>query len=145
MKKIIAVIAIGLIFCLGFSTGAFSARGGGHGGGFHGGGHAGFHGGVHHIGGPRVFVGGYFGFPYYPYWYYPYGYYYPGYYYPYPYYPYYTYPDGQLPAYTEQEPEYYWYYCQDAHTYYPYVESCPGGWTKVIPSPPAPGKEGATK
>jgi len=145
MKKTVTITVIGLVLSLVFFSGAFSARGGGgfHGGHFHGGG-------VHYFGGPRVFIGGYFGFPYYypysyyPYGYYPYGYYYPG-YYPYPGYPYYGYPDGQVQAYTGQEPEYYWYYCEEADAYYPYVESCPGGWTKVIPTPPPPGKEGATK
>ncbi len=51
---------------------------GGHGGGHFGGGH------FHHFGHPRVFIGGYFGYPYYSYPYgyspyaYPYGYsYYP--------------------------------------------------------------------
>ena len=55
---------------------------GGHWGGHFGGGH------FHHFGHPRVFIGGYFGYPYYsyPYWYSPYPYAYP---YPYPYeYPY---------------------------------------------------------
>lgn len=36
---------------------------------------------------------------------------------------------------TEQS---YWYYCQEAQGYYPYVRQCPGGWMKVVPSPPPP-------
>lgn len=30
----------------------------------------------------------------------------------------------------------YWYYCSDSRTYYPYVRECPGGWMKVVPTPP---------
>lgn len=29
----------------------------------------------------------------------------------------------------------WWYYCQGAKAYYPYVAECPGGWTKVAPAP----------
>jgi hypothetical protein len=152
MKKVGIIIVIGLVLSLGISSGALYARGGGghgggHGGGFHGGSRAGgFHGGnfrgggFHHFGGSRVFIGGYFGFPYY---YYPYGYYDPyGYAYSYPYANPYPYDDAQPPVVSEQEQRSYWYYCQDAQAYYPYVQSCPGGWTPVIPTPPPPGKEG---
>lgn len=27
----------------------------------------------------------------------------------------------------------YWYYCNEAGAYYPYVQTCPGDWTKVSP------------
>ena len=27
----------------------------------------------------------------------------------------------------------YWYYCQSAGSYYPYVSACPGGWLTVVP------------
>ncbi len=27
----------------------------------------------------------------------------------------------------------YWYYCESARAYYPYVKECPGGWMKVVP------------
>lgn len=27
----------------------------------------------------------------------------------------------------------YWYYCSDAGRYYPDVQSCPDGWTRVLP------------
>lgn len=30
----------------------------------------------------------------------------------------------------------YWYYCEDAGAYYPYVKDCPGGWQRVVPRPP---------
>ena len=43
---------------------------------------------------------------------------------------------------AEPQEDSYWYYCQDAQGYYPYVKSCPGGWTRVVPTPPQPGKEG---
>ena len=50
------------------------------------------------------------------------------------------------PAYAQpQQPqEDYWYYCQNPQGYYPYVNSCPGGWMKVVPqvappnAPPGP-------
>lgn len=77
-----------------------------------------------------------------PSWYpYSYPYYYP-YSYPnaYPYsYPYPSYPntDAQPPVYSEPD-QFYWYYCQDPQGYYPYVKSCPGGWTRVVPTPPQP-------
>ena len=30
-----------------------------------------------------------------------------------------------------------WYYCDSARAYYPYVQSCPGGW-RMVPANPAP-------
>jgi hypothetical protein len=30
-----------------------------------------------------------------------------------------------------------WYYCEAAKGYYPYVQTCPGGW-KAVPAKPAP-------
>jgi len=30
----------------------------------------------------------------------------------------------------------WWYYCAQANGYYPYVTTCPTGWTKVSPIPP---------
>jgi hypothetical protein len=29
----------------------------------------------------------------------------------------------------------YWYYCDSAQAYYPYVQQCPGGWRAVAPTP----------
>jgi hypothetical protein len=154
MKKAELIIAVFILVFLGLSQGAFCAQGG-HpqsGGGYHGGsGHSGgghyqsgggYHhsggGHYHHGGGTQFFFGGYFGFPfYYPYGYYPYVY--PP-YYPYTY-PYRTYTYDQPPVYVEPEQPSYWYYCRDAQAYYPYVTSCPGGWTKVVPTPPPAGKE----
>ena len=87
--------------------------------------------------GGRVFVGVGVGVPlWYPY---PYPYAYP--------YPVYAPPvvqQSQPPAYVEQEAPapsqtQYWYYCQDAQAYYPYVRECPGGWMQVVPQTgPAP-------
>jgi hypothetical protein len=104
-------------------AGVSSAWGRGfHGGGFHG--HGGFHrhGGFHgHFG---VFIGApFFWDPFF----YPYGHY------PYP-----------APVYIEREPPpvyiqrepYYWYYCSDPSGYYPYIQTCPKGWQRVVPSPP---------
>jgi hypothetical protein len=31
--------------------------------------------------------------------------------------------------------EYRWYYCQDPPGYYPYIQDCPKGWTRVSPIP----------
>jgi hypothetical protein len=30
----------------------------------------------------------------------------------------------------------YWYWCESAQAYYPYVSSCPEGWQLVVPQPP---------
>jgi hypothetical protein len=89
--------------------------------------------------GPHVGVGVWLG----PGWWGPY---YPPYYSP-NYYPYYR----EAPIVIEQQPEIYvqpapqpqerpiyWYYCKDAQGYYPYVKQCPGGWMKVVPTPPTP-------
>jgi len=113
---------------------AAGRSGGGH-GGSRGGSHSG-HGGHGHAYGGRVVVGvGFYG-GYWPYYRYPY--------YGYPAYPYY-YP---APAYYPPAPEYYeqpqvqpdvpsyWYYCQSPRGYYPQIQSCPGGWTRVPPAPP---------
>ena len=32
-------------------------------------------------------------------------------------------------------PASYWYYCQSAKGYYPYVKECPSGWQRVAPQP----------
>jgi hypothetical protein len=133
MKKTIAVVAAGLLLVV--AAGTADARGGGGGGR---GGHGGFHGGRpghfqgHHFRGHgfrgSVFIGGYWG-PYWdPYWY-------PG------YYPYYPYPYEAAPVsiepqtYIEQSGPTYWYYCEGAKAYYPYVRECPGGWLTVTPPP----------
>lgn len=44
------------------------------------------------------------------------------------------------PAPLPEQPE-YWYYCKKPKGYYPYVRSCPDGWTKVAPNPDKPAKE----
>lgn len=31
---------------------------------------------------------------------------------------------------------YYWYHCNRPEGYYPYIKECPGGWKKVVPTPP---------
>lgn len=31
----------------------------------------------------------------------------------------------------------FWYYCEQADSYYPYVKECPAGWQRVAPTPPA--------
>lgn len=71
----------------------------------------------------------------------------PVYSYPYPY------PYPQQPIVIQQGPtEYmqqpqptpeqqYWYYCSDPQGYYPYVQHCPKGWTKVAPTPAPPQTE----
>ncbi len=32
----------------------------------------------------------------------------------------------------------YWYFCEAAHAYWPYVKACPSGWQRVAPQPPPP-------
>lgn len=96
-----------------------------------------------------IYVGPHFG----PYW--GPGYFGAPYYYP-PYYPAYSPPvvveRADPPVYIEQRaapsdpvpaqtapdamPPGYWYFCQAAGGYYPYVRECPGGWRKVAPMPP---------
>ncbi len=44
--------------------------------------------------------------------------------------------DPAAPGAVQQH--YYWYYCADAKTYYPYVDACPGGWQAVEPETPPP-------
>jgi hypothetical protein len=55
--------------------------------------------------------------------------------------PVYPYPDPYIPPSVVAEvpppqpaPQ-YWYYCPSANGYYPYVMSCPEGWTPVAPRP----------
>lgn len=89
----------------------------------------------------EVGIGFYFGSPY------PAPYYPSPYYYPYPYYPpVMTVPvPAQPPVYIEQDsPQQapvpqasnYWYHCDNPNGYYPYIKECPGGWQKVVPTPP---------
>lgn len=33
-------------------------------------------------------------------------------------------------------PQAWWYYCAEYRAYYPHVQSCPGAWVKVPPTPP---------
>ena len=61
------------------------------------------------------------------------------YFYPAPIYPY---PDPYVPPVVvtpeppaAQAPPQYWYYCNSARRYYPYVTSCPEGWMQVVPPP----------
>ena len=36
----------------------------------------------------------------------------------------------------------FWYFCEGAQAYYPYVRECPGGWMKVVPPSGPPGGPG---
>jgi len=36
----------------------------------------------------------------------------------------------------------FWYYCNDAKAYYPYVRECPSGWLQVVPQTTPPGQSG---
>jgi hypothetical protein len=51
-----------------------------------------------------------------------------------PYYPY-AYPYDMYGGDTYVQPNNYWYYCQSAGAYYPYVTSCPEAWLPVTPTP----------
>jgi len=101
---------------------ALDASAGGRGSGGHGGGHMHSSGGSHgqhhhhHHHGGALFFGGYY-----------YG--------PYDYAPA-SYPYTPAPAYGPPDP--YWYYCRAANAYYPYVQECPGGWERYLPSPQSP-------
>lgn len=67
------------------------------------------------------------------------------YFYPQPVYPY---PEPYAPLYyppvqpelpiPAPPPVQYWYYCNAAKAYYPYVQTCPGGWVRVPATPSAP-------
>lgn len=37
---------------------------------------------------------------------------------------------------ASQQPNGYWYYCDGAKAYYPYVKECPAGWQPVPATPP---------
>ena len=110
--------------------------------GHHSHGFYGYRGGHHYRHGPRFSVRGSIVFgpwdPYYsaP----PYSYYYPP-RYPYPYYAAPPVVIQQQPSvYVEPEPQEsnYWYYCQNAQAYYPYVKECPDGWMRVVPETTTP-------
>jgi len=63
--------------------------------------------------------------------------------------PFYAYYPPPLPYYYDYAPGYYappaaipqqqgyWYFCQSANAYYPYVQQCPEGWQPVVPVPPS--------
>ena len=123
MRKIAVVIVIAVSLSL-----ALVSVAGAHPRGWHGGAYRGWYG-----------FGPWWGYPYaYPYYGYPYSYSYP-YTYAYPEY------QSAVPAVPSEPQPYYWYYCRDPKGYYPYVESCKGGWTRVVPNPSQAGNEGGTK
>lgn len=41
------------------------------------------------------------------------------------------------PAPQQSEGPAYWYYCRKPEGYYPYVQQCPEGWMKVVPTAPS--------
>lgn len=45
-------------------------------------------------------------------------------------------PDTATSGSPPPPPTQYWYYCESAQRYYPYVPSCPGGWKQVPATPP---------
>ena len=91
--------------------------------------------------GTSVGVGFSFGFP--GYWYGPGPWYYPP-AYPYPYSPAYypaapaAYVEQGGPQVSAQPQDQWWYYCEGARAFYPYVRECAGGWQRVAPTPPGP-------
>lgn len=131
MKRIVAVVVMAGLFLIAAAPADARGRGGGghghgvRGGGFHGQrfhGHHGFRSSV--VIGTGIWLGPYWG----PYWYPPYA---PG----------YTTPivvESQPQTYIQQSPaQSYWYYCEDAKAYYPYVKECPAGWLTVAPQAPS--------
>lgn len=45
--------------------------------------------------------------------------------------------NSTAPAASASNNNAYWYYCEAANGYYPYVKECPAGWKQVTPTPPA--------
>jgi hypothetical protein len=88
----------------------------------------------HGYGGPRVFIRPRIVVPFGPYW--------SPYWEPYPYPPVVIAPSPPVyvqpspPVVAQPSPPTYWYYCDAAQAYYPYVQQCPGGWRPVTPTPP---------
>jgi hypothetical protein len=104
--------------------GGHGYKGHGHGGhGYKGYGHKG-----HGHRGPRVFISPRVVVPFGAYW--------SPYWEPYPSPPVVIAPPPQV--YVEPSPPQptYWYYCDAAQAYYPYVQECPGEWRLVLPTPP---------
>jgi hypothetical protein len=143
------LIAVMVVFLMGLIIPRGADANGGHGGG-------GYRGGAGYYGGGYRGYGGYYGGGYRGYgghggvniWLGPvWG---PGWWgsypYPYPYtYPYYQVPplviNQQPEVYVQPAPQLeqkqiYWYYCENPNGYYPYVKQCPGGWMKIVPTPP---------
>ena len=124
-----SLLAVGAAFALGI---AVSTPADAHGGRYYGGYGHGYR--------SSINFGFYYGGP--AYWGWP-G---PAYYYPYPYYgyrPVVVAPAGPT-TYIERgdsntppdQAQGYWYYCEAAQAYYPYVKQCAGGWKRVDPQPP---------
>jgi hypothetical protein len=124
------LVMLAVLLCL--STLPGYADRGGHGSrghGFKGHGHRGHgsHHSFHHgFRGPRVRVGIGLGTVWGPYW--DGG----------PYWPYDADPPVVVapPPVVVQPSPHYWYYCDSAQAYYPYVQHCPTGWRPVTPTPP---------
>ena len=45
-------------------------------------------------------------------------------------------PTAPPPVPQAQQPQNYWYFCQDTQTYYPHVQTCATPWQRVIPHAP---------
>jgi hypothetical protein len=121
----ILVMVVGLLL-LGADFG-YTDRGGHGYRGHRGHGHRG-HGFRHHhhrFRSPRVLIRPRLVVPFGPYW--------RPYWRPYPYPPVVVRPSPPL---ATQPTPHYWYYCDHAGRYYPYVAECPGGWRPVTPTPP---------
>ena len=126
MKSIINAIIASLVLVVGVTT-STSVLAQHHGGGGH----------SHYHGGSSFRYGFYFG----PGFFYPPSYYYSS---PYYYYPPYAAAPAAPTYYIERDstqsapsvPQGYWYYCNEAKAYYPYVKECPSAWQRVEPHPP---------
>jgi hypothetical protein len=159
MKRIICIVLAATAFLMGNpapgltqsghrgggtpSSGGHSSGGSSHGGYSHGGySHGGYYHGSHGHYSGSIWIGSGWGYggwgyggwgPAYPY-YYPYSY------------PYYAAPPvviQQSPTqYIQRDQETdvqdYWYFCRKPEGYYPYVNRCPSGWLRVIPSDEPP-------
>jgi hypothetical protein len=135
-KWVGTIVILGVLLLISATPGHTDRGGHGYRGhGYRGHGHSGhWHRRHHGYGGSRVFISPRIVVPFGPYW--------SPYWEPYPYPPVVIAPSPPVyvqpspPVVAQPSPPTYWYYCDAAQAYYPYVQQCPGGWRPVTPTPP---------
>jgi hypothetical protein len=152
MKRALCLILVVAALFLGttlpgYADGGYRGGGGYHGGGGYRGGGGYYHGGGGYYHGGGGYYGGVWVGPGWGAWGPGWGVWGPG-WWGVPAYPYVAPPvvieqPAQIFVEPQQQPETqgYWYYCPDPQGYYPYVNKCPKGWLKVVPTP-APSEKG---